>query len=155
MDVQLPDRFISRSADDLLAGLKVVTAWYWHLHSQGEEAAGSDTWQGAVGALEAVHWLAGMTPFPPGYARPMERTRSNLWRLATYSIMVIDHDGEELDQLDPNVNGLDFYRLAGAGVAYRWAIRLTPDLPGSDLLPEQVRAARLYYSAQQARSAAA
>ncbi len=144
---QLPERFIGRPASEFEAGLHRVTAWYWHLKSRGEDENQTALWVAACGSLEAMHWLAGYTPFPPAYSAPLPRTRSNLMRLARYSIMVLDGEGEELDREDPAAEIIDVEKVGGAGTVYRWALRMTSSLPGVDLIEEEIRAAQRYYQA--------
>ncbi len=148
MALFLPDRFIARSLAQFETGYRTVSAWYWHLHGTGHADVESDRWSQSLGALGAMDWIAGKSPFPPAYSAMLDRTRSNLWRLSAYTIMIADHEGEELDRLDPHADAMQEHVWAGAGAVYRWAIGVTDHLPGDDMLPEEVRAARLHYQVE-------
>lgn len=146
----LPNRFIVPSVDRFTEGLKAVSAWHWHLHRLGEHRSESDRYMSAVGSMEAMHWIAGLTPIPPAYTGMLSRTRSNLMQLARFAYMVIDGEGEQVDHEDGAAQIIERAKWAGAGSVYRWALGMTRSIPGDDMLPEDVRAAQRYFASVQA-----
>lgn len=152
--VWLPDRFLIRSVDEFSAGLDLVTGWYWHQHRLGAvDERGNQTGIAATGSLQAMHWLAGLLLVPPGYVKPRDRTRPNLWEAhanAELSILnsrnaIADH--RELDQdSEPSL-------ARGALLVYRWALGLSDKIPGFQLLDEDIRAARAHWKDQHRQAA--
>lgn len=153
--LHLPERFIRRSVTEFVAGLDLVHANYWYWESKGDMQFDRPAGSSARGSRDAMLWLSGQSPFPTCYSAPLPRTRANLLKLLRYAEMVLDYDGEQVDHEDAAVDIIDRYAHSGARSVYQWSLGMTDELPGVDLLPEDLRAARRHYAATQARSHAA
>ncbi len=142
----LPRGFIVPSAAELAAMRKVVYDQHWFRCAliRLDEAI-ADTYV-IVGMLEAVLWVDGTRPVPPGCHEPRPRTRSELEDLA-YCAEVACHDPENAGE------GEYFSRPIAEGAlrAYWWALGqaggrpLLPELPA-----EAVPMARWAYEMWQA-----
>jgi hypothetical protein len=138
-----------------VTGLDLVQANYWYWDAKGDMQWERPAGLMARGSLAAIMWLSGQSPFPACYQAPLPRTRANLLKLLRYSEMVLTDEGEQVDREDGAVNIIDRYGHAGARAVYQWALGMTDELPGSTLMPEEIREARRHYAAQRARPSSA
>lgn len=142
MALSLPQRFIARPVSEFVTGLELVHANYWYWEEKGDMAFGRPSGLMAEGSRQAMLWLSGQSPFPTCYSAPLPRTRANLLKMLRFSEMVMDGEGEQVDHEDGAVDITDRLGHAGARAVYQWALRITDSIPGEDLLPEEIRAAK-------------
>jgi hypothetical protein len=150
--LHLPEKFIARPVSEFVAGLDVVHANYWYWEREGDMKYQRPTGLSAAGARDAMLWISGQSPFPACYSSPLARTRANLLKVLRFAEMILDDEGEQVDREDGAVDIINPYGQSGARSVYQWCLGISDYLPGQDLLPEDIRAARRHYAGRRART---
>lgn len=154
----IPDRFLARTADEFSKALERVSAEYWYrVHTKDVELE-TDRGLTATGTLQAMQWLGGARDIPPGCYAARVRTRYDLLDLLRIAeLACFDPFGRwESVTLGGPGGVMEYFErntAHGARHVYEWALNMSPKPSFDELLPEQVRQARMAYELEMQRQA--
>ncbi len=157
--IWLPDRFIARTADELVAEVDNVGAHYWYRCSTGDVTRETALGQHHSGAYAAMNWITGAADVPPGFHAARLRTRYDLLDILRVTELALN---DEISRWEDTVRGgagganEHFPRgvAGGARLVYEWAVGLRQRQIFEPLLDEHVREARAFFAEFQRRLAA-
>jgi len=148
-----PERFLVCREADFNTLYAKVTANYWYTWGRDRgyyRLQDTDQFRRVAGALAAVDWCAGLSPFPPGFVVPVERSRDELARVSWLTEAAITAPSSRWEQYTRGqVQGIEEYVEAqaaiGARTVYSFVLGQTRTMPWDSLLPEQIREAQTYW----------
>lgn len=156
--VFIPDGIMRRSADEFSRALELVGQNYWHRARKGEIEQGSAYGHQVRGAFEAMQWLAGARPVPPGFFTARLRTRYDVLDVLRITELACNDDVGRWEQVvlgsrDGALEHFPRHLALGAREIYEWALGMRAQLGYTELIEEDVRAAREFFQLQLRRTA--